>query len=139
MAKYKKIIIYIFFIILFIIGYAYYNLFHNLQSVPKGELIRSIESPDGNYVIKTYFNDGGSLSHDAARGELYNIKRERGKTIYWNYPDHDPYVKWLNNKEVLLGDQVLNILKGETYDWRHDPDWKREYPKQFKIPPTSHS
>lgn len=125
-----KIIICIFFIILFIIGYAYYNLFHNLGSVPKGELIRSIESPDRNYVINTYLVSN-ALSADAARVELYVIKRERGKTIYWNYPDHDPYVKWLNNREVFIGDQVLNILKGETYDWRHDPDWKREYPKQF--------
>ena len=39
----------------------------SLQGVPKGELIRTVKSPDGKYLIKTYFHNAGSLSADAVR------------------------------------------------------------------------
>ena len=127
----KKMFICTVSVFLIIIGFVIYNTFYNLNSVPEGKLIRSIESPNKNYIINTYHHDAGALGDDAVRGELYETKRQERKNIYWNYPDLDPYLEWLNNSEVVIGNQTLNILKGETYDWRHDPDWKREIPKQF--------
>ena len=130
----KKIVILLFSLLLLfilIVGFVIFHVFFSLQSVPQGELIRSIQSPDRNYVIKTYFHQGDSLSADAVRGELVDLKRQKKKNIYWNYYDEDPYVKWLNNSEVLIGNQTLNILKGEKYDWRNDKNWSRELPKQF--------
>jgi hypothetical protein len=73
---------------------------------------------------------GGSLSADAVRAELVNSKTNRKKTIYWNYPDVNPYVEWIDNDTVRIGEQSLNIAKGETYDWRKDDEWKRDLPKQ---------
>lgn len=128
----KRIFICIVSVFLLIIGFVIYNTFYNLNSVPKGKLIRSIESPNKNYIINTYHNDSGALGDDGVRGELYETKRQKRKNIYFNYPELDPYVEWLNNSEVVIGNQQLNILKGETYDWRRDPDWKREIPKQFR-------
>ncbi|WP_242217775.1 DUF5412 domain-containing protein [Bacillus cereus group sp. BfR-BA-01380] len=112
------------------VGFVYWKFF-SLQGVPTGELIRTIESPNGEYKIKTYFHDGGSLSADAVRGELVHLKTNSTKTIYWNYPDKDPFVEWLNETTVKIGDQTLHIPKQETYDWRDDKNYTRAYPKQF--------
>ena len=50
-----------------------------MQGVPKGELIRTVKSPDGKYLIKTYFHNAGSLSADAVRGELVNLDTDLEK------------------------------------------------------------
>ncbi|MGG0240904.1 DUF5412 domain-containing protein [Bacillus rhizoplanae] len=111
-------------------GFVYWKFF-SLQGVPTGKLIRTIESPNGDYQIKTYFHDGGSLSANAVRGELIHLQTNSTKTIYWNYPDEDPLVEWVDETTVKIGDQTLHIPKQETYDWRDDEKYTREYPKQF--------
>ena len=103
----------------------------SLQGVPKGELIRTVKSPDGKYLIKTYFHNAGSLSADAVRGELVNLDTDSEKNIYWNYPDTDPYIQWVNKNIVRIGDQTLDISQKETYDWRDDGKHVKEMPKQF--------
>lgn len=108
-----------------------YWKFFSLQGVPTGNLIRTIESPNGDYKLKTYVQDGGSLSANAVRGELIHIKTNSTKTIYWNYPDNDPLVEWIDKTTVKIGNQTLHIPKQETYDWRDDENYTREYPKQF--------
>lgn len=111
-------------------GFFIYRTFFSLQAVPKGELIRSMPSPNGKYAISTYLKNGGSLSIDAVRGELVDESKNTRKTIYWNYPDEDPYVEWTNNSIVVIGNQTIDISKGETYDWRDDEKRVRELPKQ---------
>ncbi|MFP7225869.1 DUF5412 domain-containing protein [Priestia filamentosa] len=111
-------------------GCIYYKFF-SLQGVPKGKLIRKVESPNGKYVVKTYFHYGGSLSLDAARGELINVQTNRKRNIYWNYPDADPYIFWIDKDTIKIGNQTLNVNKGETYDWRDDDEWERELPRQL--------
>ena len=108
-----------------------YWKFFSLQGVPTGKLIRTIESPNGDYKLKTYVQDGGSLSANAVRGELIHLKTSSTKTIYWNYPDNDPLVEWIDETTVKIGNQTLHIPKQETYDWRDDKSYTREYPKQF--------
>ncbi|MFP7416591.1 DUF5412 family protein [Priestia filamentosa] len=111
-------------------GCIYYKFF-SLQGVSKGKLIRKVESPNGKYVVKTYFHYGGSLSLDAARGELINVQTNRKRNIYWNYPDADPYIFWIDKDTIKIGNQTLNVNKGETYDWRDDDEWERELPRQL--------
>ncbi|WP_422762755.1 DUF5412 domain-containing protein [Priestia endophytica] len=108
-----------------------YLTFFSLQSVPKGELIRKVESPNGEYVVKTYFHYGGSLSSDAVRGELVNVQTNSKRNIYWNYPDVDPYVVWIDKDTIKIGNQTLNVEEGETYDWRDDDERVGELPRQF--------
>ena len=103
----------------------------SLQGVPKGEFIRTVKSPDGKYLIKTYFHNAGSLSADAVRGELVNLDTDSEKNIYWNYPDTDPYIEWVNKNIVRIGDQTLDVSQKETYDWRDDDKHVKEMPKQF--------
>ncbi|MBG9718803.1 DUF5412 domain-containing protein [Bacillus mycoides] len=126
----RKVLITILSMLVIIIGFVYWNFF-SLQGVPKGELIRTVKSPDGKYLIKTYFHNAGSLSADAVRGELVNLDTDSEKNIYWNYPDTDPYIEWVNKNSVRIGDQTLDISQKETYDWRDDDKHVKEMPKQF--------
>lgn len=48
--------------------------FFSLQSVQKEDLSRKVESPNGEYVVKTYFHYDGSSSSDAVRGELVSVQ-----------------------------------------------------------------
>ena len=79
----RKVLLTILTMLVSIIGFGYWKLF-SLQ-YPKGELIRTVKSPDGKYLIKTYFHNAGSLSADAVRGELVNLDTDSEKNIYWNY------------------------------------------------------
>lgn len=126
----RKVAVVLLSILIAIIGFGYWKFF-SLQGVPKRELIHTVKSPDGKHLIKTYFHDAGSLSADAVRGELVNLHSNSTKNIYWNYPDTDPYIEWIDNDRVRIGDQTLHISKKETYDWREDSKHVRELPKQF--------
>ncbi|AIK40111.1 MULTISPECIES: DUF5412 domain-containing protein [Bacillus] len=126
----RKVALVLFIALVMIIGFGYWKFF-SLQGVPKGELIRTVKSPDGKHAIKTYFHNAGSLSADAVRGELVNLSSNSAKNVYWNYPDTDPHIEWIDKDRVRIGDQALDISKKETYDWRDDDKHIKEYPKQF--------
>lgn len=113
----KKVLLVLLAIPIIIIVFIYWKFF-SLQGIPHGELIRTVKSPDEKYIIKTYIHDGGSLSRDAVRGELIDSRNNSTKNIYWNYPDKDPAIEWLDKNKVKIGNQILDISKQETYDWR---------------------
>ncbi|KEK24609.1 DUF5412 domain-containing protein [Bacillus gaemokensis] len=129
----RKVALVLFSALVIIIGFGYWKFF-SLQGVPTGKLIRTVKSLDGKHAIKTYFHNAGSLSADAVReelGELVNLSSNSAKNIYWNYPDTDPYIEWIDKDRVKIGDQTLDISKRETYDWRDDPKHIKERSKQF--------
>lgn len=113
------------------VSWGIYSLFYSLDTVPRGKLIRTVPSPDGKYVVTTYRWDEDPLSASAVRGELADMQRHTTRTIYWNYYDHDPYVEWVDSGAVAIGNQIINIGKNETYDWRRDDKWIRKMPRQF--------
>ena len=88
-----------------------------------------MKSPDGKYLIKTYFHNAGSLSADAV-SELVNLDTDSEK-IYIELSRYDPYIEWVNKNIVRIGDQTLDVSQKETYDWRDDDKHVKEMPKQF--------
>ncbi|MGE6631044.1 DUF5412 domain-containing protein [Bacillus sp. NPDC077027] len=115
----KKTMITLFILLISFTGIIYWKCF-SLQGVSNGTYIRSVSSPDGAYIVNTYKHNGGKLKDNAVRAEIENQKTHKKKTIYWNYPDLDPHIRWSNDDTVRIGNQALNIEKGETYDYRFD-------------------
>lgn len=106
------------FLLLIVCGIAVY-LYYLINHIPEGEFTHGYPSPNRQCTINIYVIDG-TLSQFAARGELVNVHTGDKRTIYFNYPDENPYVKWLNNNEVVIGDKTLDITKSESYNWRDD-------------------
>lgn len=50
----------------------------SLKNVPKGNIVQSVESPDGSYTLNIFVSQN-TLSSDAARGELVNEKHSSRK------------------------------------------------------------
>jgi len=94
-----------------------YNNFYNINNIPNGEHIESILSPNEHYKITSYIIKGDSLSKDAIRVELENTQTQKKKNIYWNYPQSDVTIKWLDDSTIQINDIKLNIYK-DKYDWR---------------------
>ncbi len=61
----RKVLLTILTMLVIIIGFGYWKLL--VCKVFQRELIRTVKSPDGKYLIKTYFHNAGSLSADAVR------------------------------------------------------------------------
>lgn len=98
-------------------SYAVYWAFFDMNSLPKGELIAEIASPNGEYTIKVYLINP-ALSTSAVRGELnYNSVKKHPKNIYWDAKEVKTDVVWLNDQIVMFNGHELNILH-DTFDWR---------------------
>ncbi len=114
----------------------YYYLFEKSSEIPTGVFKHAYLSPNKQYTLNIYLIEADGLSNDSARGELFNNKSKVKKNIYWNYPDANPYVQWLDNKRVIIGDKTLNIAKGEVYDWTVDKNknLSDDHPRSLDIP-----
>lgn len=91
----------------------------DMNNIPEGKYITSIESPNKDYKLNAYLIDGGSLSGDSIRVELENINTNKIINIYWGYPYSNVNMEWINNDVVLINDKKLNVHR-DTYNWRND-------------------
>ena len=114
--------IFIIFVILFFVVFGIYK-YCSIDDIATGEFLVSEVSFDGNYVLNAYVINGGSLSADHVRVELFDKNKNIYKNIYWKYPynDYDFDMHFIDNDHVIINDVLLNIHK-DKYNWRLD-DW----------------
>lgn len=117
----KKIIIIIVSAILCvsILIYGAYYKFFTLQGVKGGELINESSSPNNEYVIKAYRNNGGMTVDWAVLCTLTDNKTGKTKNIYWQYRRDSAIIEWIDNDTVRINHVTLN-LPDDTYDWRYN-------------------
>ena len=119
--KRKKVVKISLVISLLFIGFAAYGVywaFFDMNRLPTGEYLTEETSPDGTYTLKTYISVT-SLSSNAVRGELvYNKRNGKTKNIYWNYPESNAKIEWLDQRTVVINGHTLEIPSGK-YDWRN--------------------
>ncbi|KGP70953.1 DUF5412 family protein [Pontibacillus yanchengensis] len=114
-------------IVLCIASVQFYHQYYNLDYLPEGELNAVFPSPNENFEIHTYHFNVMYGMH--AQAVLVNTKTEKENTIYFNWYDYDPSVKWIGNNNVRIGREKLSIHQ-DTYDFRHDPNSPRMLPRQ---------
>lgn len=120
----RKIIRYVFLIIIAIvilIGLLIYRFFFSMNSLPKGELIDSIDSPNGNSTVNVYLVRGSATVSEAIRCEvIFNARLiNKSRNIYWKYRQSEVNITWLNDQIIKINEIFLDINK-DTYDFRQD-------------------
>ena len=88
------------------------------NTIPTGEYVKSITSPDGKGKINVFI-DSPALSADAIRCEYEDIKTGSTRNIYFCSYEDTARVRWLNNKTVSINYCKLNVEK-DFYNWRKD-------------------
>lgn len=105
-------------VVIGIVNMGVYKLFFSLANLPKGDLIKQVPSPSGEYIFNAYLVSGNATVDFAIRGELvFNKEYRKPKTIYWNYHESEANVIWIDNQTVEINGHTLNVLK-DRYDWR---------------------
>ncbi len=104
-----------------LVGLLIYRFFFSMNNLPKGELIDSIDSPNGNSTVNVYIARGNATVAEAIRCEVIYKDRiiNKKRNIYWQYRQSAVKITWLNDTTVRINDINLDINK-DTYDYRQE-------------------
>lgn len=100
------------------IGYIFYHFMWDTQSVKKGERLRSVESPEGNYIANIYHGTGGATVDFSTIVEVEKKGSKEKKIIYFQYHCEDVRLKWISEEAVEIDHKKMNIFR-DVYDYRH--------------------
>ncbi len=82
-----------------------------MYTIPKGEYLNSLESPNGEYTLKSYRCGAGATVDFSVRVEVIDNKTKKATNIYYRYHDYEADMEWLDNETVLINGIKLNIHK----------------------------
>lgn len=86
------------------------------------DILQSVESPNGEYTIKTYRKNCSATVDFHVIGELCH-KNNKCKKIYDCYHEEDSFVYWIDNENIFINNKKMNIYK-DKYDWRDDDNYQ---------------
>lgn len=86
-----------------------------MLNLPTGHYMESIDSPNGEYTMKSYRYSGGATVDWSCRVEIIYKKVDKKVNIYWKYHEKDVKMKWLDNDTVEVNNIKLNIHKDYYY------------------------
>ena len=102
-------------IVWFLIFYCFFDIAHIVGQ----DIISVLDSPDGNYEIVVYRNNGGATVNYTLLCAIRSTTTGKEKNIYWKYHCEDVSIQWLDDETVKIDGVELNVRK-DTYDYRHD-------------------
>lgn len=92
----------------------------------KGELVKTVESPNGIYQADTFMVYGNTADKNQVRVSITNMKDKlefNDTTVYWLYPAKEalPEVDWISDEKLNVADKEINIKDKKTYyNYRKD-------------------
>lgn len=122
MKKYMKIIIPIVIVFSLIIAFVIYGIhwaFFDIQRIEGQEVIEEVLSPNDNYTITAYLNNGGATSDYAVLCSVTDNQTGKERNIYWQYHCSEAEIEWKDEKTVIINGVELDVLK-DSYDYRND-------------------
>lgn len=101
-------------LLVFVINWAFFDM----DRINPGEFLMEEVSPDGEYTVKTYLNNGGATVSYAVLGVLYfNDSKKKPRNIYWQYRMEEGAVHWHDADTVVINGISIDVPKGK-YDYR---------------------
>lgn len=122
MKKHIKIIIPIGIVFLIIIAFLIYGVywaFFDIQRIEGQEMIEEVISPNDNYTITAYLNNGGATTDYAVLCSVIDNQTGKERNIYWQYHCSEAEIEWQDEQTVIINGVELNVLK-DSYDYRND-------------------
>ena len=100
-----------------IVWFLIFNCFFDIAHFVGQDIISVLDSPDGNYEIVVYRNNGGATVNYTLLCAIRSTTTGKEKNIYWEYPYQEPVIQWDSKYVVIINGHKLNIKK-DTYDYR---------------------
>ena len=122
MKKYVKIILPIAIMVLLLTAFLIYGIhwaFFDIQRIEGQEVIEEVISPNDNYTITAYLNNGGATSDYAVLCSVTDNQTGKERNIYWQYHCSEAEIEWKDEKTVIINGVELDVLK-DSYDYRND-------------------
>ena len=104
-------------IVVSIIAYGTYWAFFDIQRINGQEKIKEVSSPNQEYTVTAYLNNGGTTTDYAVLCKVTNNETGKERNIYWNYHCNDAEIVWLDETTVTINGVELDVLK-DKFDWR---------------------
>lgn len=102
-------------IVLFVYWFNWY-LF-DIDRLKGQELLKEESSPNSNYKVECYLNNGGATVDFAVLCKVIDNKNKKERNIYWEYHCSEAEVTWKDETTVIINEMELDVLK-DTYDFR---------------------
>ncbi len=106
-------------IIIVLFSFLGYRFFYSMNSLPDGELISEIVSPDDTYTIRIYLVNTHATVAYSIKGELVFNNSNITKNIYWGYRESEAAVEWIDDDTVMINKRSIEVPDGK-YDWRRE-------------------
>lgn len=122
MKKYMKIILPIAIMVLLLTALLIYGIhwaLFDIQRIEGQEVIEEVTSPNDNYTITAYLNNGGATSDYAVLCSVTDNQTGKERNIYWQYHSSEAEIEWKDEKTVIINGVELDVLK-DSYDYRSD-------------------
>ena len=117
MKKKTNIIIAVLMLLTGLLGYGVHWAFFDIQRLSGQEVIATSDSPDGQYRVTAYKNNGGATTGYAVLATVVNHENQRSRNFYWQYNCEDTAIFWVDETTVEINGIALNVWK-DTYDYR---------------------
>jgi len=87
-----------------------------MVNLPEGEYLESLDSPNGEYTLKSYRYSGGATMDWSLRVEVVNNNTKKEYNIYWAYHEREAEMNWIDEETIIINGVQLNIHK-DYYHW----------------------
>lgn len=73
-------------------------------------------SPEGDYTLEAYKTEPGATVDFSIK--VYIVNESDKEIIYNAYHEYQAEIIWISKSKVSINGRILDLSKGETYDWR---------------------
>lgn len=117
MKKKTKIIIGVLMLLICLLGYSVYWAFFDIQRLSGQEVIATSDSPDGQYTVTAYKNNGGATTGYTVLATVVNHGNQKSRNFYWQDNCEEASIIWVDETTVEINGVSLNVWK-DTHDYR---------------------
>ena len=120
MKKKTKIIIGVLMSVILLVGLLGYGIhwaFFDIQRLSGQEVIVVSDSPDGQYTVTAYRNNGGATTGYAVLATVVDNDNQRSRNFYWQDNCEEASIIWVDETTVEINGVSLNVWK-DTHDYR---------------------